>query len=184
MLVGSFENIEGTFSEYTGLIYDGAFSEHMISPERKGLTGENIDEEKAKKIVKEFTGAKDDEIEAKGLSENGNIPSYNFEIKMEKDNTKSLSISQKGGHIVNMNYYRELEEQKMSPEEAINIGKKFLSEKGYNNMKETYYMIQNGNIVINYAYTEKDVTIYSDLIKLKIALDNRRNLRDRNSRIS
>ena len=59
----NFGNIESTFDEYTGLIYDGAFSEHMVSRERKGLTGENIDEENAKKIVKEFTGANEENIE-------------------------------------------------------------------------------------------------------------------------
>ncbi len=57
--VGSFDNIEGNFNEYTGLIYDGAFSEHMTSPERKGLTGEDIDENRAREIAKEFTGAED-----------------------------------------------------------------------------------------------------------------------------
>ena len=169
---GGFGNIEGTFDEYTGLIYDGAFSEHMVSRERKGLTGENIDENKARELVKEFTGANDDRIETKGLAENGNIPVYNFEIKMEEDNTKSIAISQKGGHIVYMNYYREINEEKIKPEKAIEIGKKFLGEKGYKNMKETYYMMQSGNIVINYAYLDEDVTVYSDLIKLKISLDN------------
>lgn len=144
----------------------------MTSPERKGLTGENIDEDSAKRIVKEFTGTNEENIEAKGLSENGNIPSYNFEVKMGKDNKKSISISQKGGHVVYMNYYKEVQEEKIKPEEAVEIGKKFLEEKGYNNMKETYYMVQSGNVVINYAYLQDDVVIYSDLIKLKIALDN------------
>ena len=41
----SFSNLEENFHEYSGLIYDGAFSEHMTSPEKKGLTGENINEE-------------------------------------------------------------------------------------------------------------------------------------------
>ena len=36
----SFSNLEENFHEYAGLIYDGAFSEHMTNPERKGLTGE------------------------------------------------------------------------------------------------------------------------------------------------
>ena len=39
-------------------------------------------------------------------------------------------------------------------------------------MKPTYYLKQNGALTINYAYTEDDVTIYPDLIKVKIALDN------------
>ena len=82
MQVGGFGNIEGAFDEYTGLIYDGAFSEHIVSAEKKGLTGDNIDEEKAKQIAKEFAGAED--IEAKGFSENGDIPVYNFDVKVRK----------------------------------------------------------------------------------------------------
>lgn len=172
MIFGGFGNIESTFDEYTGLIYDGAFSEHMVSFERKGLTGEDIDENAAKEIAKKFMGISDDKIESKGFSENGNIPSYNFDIKMENDGIKNISISKKGGHIVNINYYREIKEEKISPEEAIKIGKDFLADKGYKNMKETYYMMQSGNIVVNFAYSQDDVTVYSDLIKVKIALDN------------
>lgn len=73
-----------------------------------------------------------------------------------------------------MNYYREIGEQNISPEDGVQIGKDFLSQKGYQNMKETYYMVQSGNVVINYAYSQDDVVVYSDLIKVKIALDNRR----------
>ena len=54
----SFKNIEENFQEYAGLIYDGAFSEHMTSTERKGLTGENIDEEQAKQKAKDFIAKK------------------------------------------------------------------------------------------------------------------------------
>ena len=39
-------------------------------------------------------------------------------------------------------------------------------------MKPTYYLKQNGIVTINYAYVQDNVTVYSDLIKLKIALDN------------
>ncbi len=171
MSTDSFGNIESTFDDYTGLIYDGAFSEHMTSPERKGLTGDDIDENKAKEIVKNFLGAKDESISSNGFSENGNIPSFNFIVK-ENDRTKSISISQKGGHVVYMNYYKDIQEEKISPEEAIEKGKKFLEEKGYANMKETYYLKQNGAILVNYAYMQDDIVVYADLIKLKIALDD------------
>ncbi|MCI8621181.1 MAG: hypothetical protein HFJ50_05525 [Clostridia bacterium] len=93
---GSFGNIEGTFDEYTGLIYDGAFSEHMVSRERKGLTGENIDENEAKEIAKNFAGVSDEKIENKGLSENGNIPVYNFDIKMDERSNKEYLYFSKG----------------------------------------------------------------------------------------
>lgn len=168
----AFGNIEGAFSEYTGLIYDGAFSEHMVSAEKKGLTGVDKTEEEAKEIVKNFLGVNEELVEFKGLTENGDIISYEYEVKAEGDNKKSIAISKKGGHVVYMNYYRDISEEKIKEDEAVEIGKNFLNEKGFKNMKETYYMKQNGNIVVNYAYTEADVIVYSDLIKVKIALDN------------
>ena len=39
-------------------------------------------------------------------------------------------------------------------------------------MKETYFLKNDGSITINYAYLQDNVTIYPDLIKVKIALDN------------
>ena len=172
----SFGNIEENFHDYTGLIYDGAFSEHMTNIERKGLTGENITEEQALEIAKKFIGQESiEEIASNGLSENGNIPSYSFNIKTKdtnENNTKSIAISQKGGHIVYMNYNRNIETEIISEEDANKIGKKYLEEKGFQNMKETYYLKNNGILTINYAYQQEDVVIYPDLIKLKIALDD------------
>ena len=171
----SFSNLEENFHEYAGLIYDGAFSEHMTNPERKGLTGEDIDEEKAKQIAKEFVGeSRIEEINSNGESENGNIPSFNFEIKVknEKDSKIWIAISKKGGHIVFMNFNREVTVENISQEDANEIGKRFLNEKGFPNMKATYFTKQGGIVTINYAYQEQDVVIYSDLIKVKVALDN------------
>lgn len=172
----SFGGIEENFHEYAGLIYDGAFSEHMTNPERKGLTGEDINEEQAMKIAKDFYGEdKIKEITSNGLSENGNIPSFDFYVKLkseEKEGNANISISQKGGHVVLSNFNRNVEAETISQEQANEIGKNFLTQKGFPNMKETYYLKQEGIVTINYAYTQNDVTIYSDLIKLKIALDN------------
>ena len=39
-------------------------------------------------------------------------------------------------------------------------------------MKETYFLKENGIMTINYAYSQNDVTIYPDLIKLKVSLEN------------
>ena len=39
-------------------------------------------------------------------------------------------------------------------------------------MKETYYLKQEGIVTINYAYSQNDVVMYPDLIKVKVALDN------------
>ena len=171
--VSSFNVVEQNFHEYTGLIYDGAFSEHITSSEKKGLTGEDIDEETAKKIAEEFIGTENiKETKSNGYVENGDIPVYRFEVVTNNDKTIGISISKKGGHVVYLNYNREVTEEKITPEEAVERGKKYLTQKGFNNMKETYYLKEDGFITVNYAYVQDNVIMYADLIKVKIALDD------------
>ena len=171
----SFTNLEENFHEYSGLIYDGAFSEHITSKEKKGLTGDNVSEEEAKEIATKFIGEdKVEEISLSSKSENTDMITYDFVAKIngEKDANLSISISEKGGHVVFMNYNRNIEAESVSQERADEIGKEFLASHGFANMKETYYLKQDGIVTINYAYEQDDVTVYPDLIKLKIALDN------------
>lgn len=169
----SFSNLEENFHEYSGLIYDGAFSEHLTSSEKKGLTGEDIEEEEAKKKAEEFIGSQNiKEVSNLGYSENATIPVYDFSITNNQDETINISISKKGGHIVSMNSNRDVNTEIISQEEADTKGKEFLEAKGFSNMKETYYLKQEGIVTINYAYSQNDVIMYPDLIKVKVALDN------------
>lgn len=172
----TFKNLDENFGEYAGLIYDGAFSEHMESADKKGLTGEEIDEEKAKQIAKDFIGEdKINELNSNGLIENGDIQVFDFSAKVkdgDDNNPLTISISKKGGHIVNMNYNRQIDIEAISQDEANKIGKEFLKSRGIENMKETYYLKEGGVVTINYAYDQNGVVVYPDLIKLKVALDN------------
>ena len=172
----TFSNLDENFGEYAGLIYDGAFSEHMESAEKKGLIGDEIDEEKAKKIAKDFIGEdRIAELNSNGLVENGNIQVFDFYAKIkdgDENNPLTISISKIGGHIVNMNYNRQIDVESISYEEANNIGIEFLNSREIENMRETYYLKEGGVLTINYAYQQDGVVVYPDLIKLKIALDN------------
>lgn len=172
----SFSNIDENFGEYEGLIYDGAYSEHIESSEKKGIIGDEITEEEAKKKAVSFIGQdKVKGIKSNGLIQNGNIVVYDFTIEVkneDKNNPLTISISKKGGHIVLANYNRKINEEKIQVEEANQIGKDFLTNFGITNMEPTYYLKQGGMVTINYAYKQDNVTIYPDLIKLKIALDN------------
>ena len=172
----SFSNIDENFGEYEGLIYDGAYSEHIESVEKRGLTGNDVTEEEAKQKAISFIGQdRVEEITSNGLIENGNIAVYDFLITVkngDKNNPLAISVSKKGGHIVMANHTRDIGEETLQIEEANEIGRAFLEKLGIPNMKPTYYLKQGGAVTINYAYTQEDVTIYPDLIKVKIALDN------------
>ena len=168
-----FSNLEENFHQYSGLIYDGAFSEHIANGEKKGLTGDDIDEDTAKQKAIDFIG-KDNvkDVENLGYSENATIPEYNFSVKTNSEDNINISISKKGGHIVYMNSNRSVNAETISQEEANEKGKEFLNNHGIKDMKETYYLKQDGIVTINYAYVQNDVVVYSDLIKVKVALDN------------
>ena len=172
----SFSNLDNNFGEYEGLIYDGAYSEHIEQVEKKGLKGRDITKEEAEAIAVDFVSKdKIENINSNGFIEHGDIPVYQFAIKLknaDKNNPMNISISKTGGHIVYLNYNREIKEVKISQEQANIIGHDFLLSRGINNMKATYYLTQGGAVTINYAYVQENVIIYPDLIKVKIALDN------------
>jgi hypothetical protein len=85
--------MEQNFHEYSGLIYDGAFSEHITSKEKRGLTGENIDEQKAQEIAKKFIGEdKVQEINFTGKSENTNMPTFDFNAKVNGESDTNMVI--------------------------------------------------------------------------------------------
>jgi len=169
----SFSSLKENFNKYSGLIYDGAFSEHLTGVEKKGLTGEDIDEETAKQKAEEFIGKdKIKEINNLGLSEEGTIPAYDFSINNKEDENINIAISKKGGHIIFMNWNRDVKNEIISEEQVEQKSKEFLENKGFKNMQETYYLKQEGIATINYAYSQDGVIMYPDLIKVKVALDD------------
>lgn len=174
--INVFSNIDDNLNEYEGLIYDGAYSDHINKMEKLGLTGDDIDEENAKNKAKEFFNDSEysvKNVENNGFVENADIPIYDFTIEFNNIEERcSISISKKGGHVVETSFDRNVEEEKISQQEANEIGKKYLDSKGFKNMKETYFIKQGNIVTINYAYDDNGIVVYPDLIKVKVALDN------------
>ena len=169
----SFANIEGNLQEYTGLIYDGAYSDHITNVEKVGLTGDEIDENSAETKAKQFVDEDNiKEIIRNGEIKDGDIDCYSFSIKTLSDEIIDISISKKGGHTVFMNANREVYDENISKDEAVNIAKTFLEKRDFANMKETYYMDTNNIQTINFAYEQNGIIMYPDLIKVKVAMDN------------
>ena len=174
----SFGALEENFHEYAGLIYDGAFSEHLTTTEKRGLQGDNINEDIARNKMEEFVGKdKIKEIVSFELSQNSDIESYVFGIRTNKEENIDIAISKIGGHVIYMNSNRNVDTQIISDEEAKTKAKEYLDSKGFINMKPTYYMNQGGVSTINFAYEQqydknKSVIMYADLIKVKVALDS------------
>ena len=67
---------------------------------------------------------------------------------------------------------RHIEEEKLSLSDAKKKASAFLKENGFSNMRESYYEVMGGSVVINYAYEQDGYIVFPDLVKVKVALDD------------
>lgn len=169
----SISEVGKTFQNYEGLIYDGAFSDHLLSSEPKFLSQKEISEDDAKKYIEEviLNDEKIDKIEFKGES-NGRIKLYNFDVTLDSKQKRTISITKNDCKLYLMIGDKNVKEQNISVDETKKRGMEFLNKLGIDNMIETYYQKTENMIVINYAATQDGVILYPDLIKVKISLDD------------
>jgi len=167
-----FDNISADFQDYPGLIYDGPFSDHITDLQPKAVTGDEITAEQAKQIAIDFIG-KDRVQEITSISEsfNSKIPCYSLSATLATGETANIDISKVGGHCIWMLYNKDVTDKAITIETAQNKAKEFLTSRGIKSMEHTYYMDENNIATINFAYIQDDVTVYSDLIKVSVAMD-------------
>ena len=167
MQIGSaFDDAEQTLTDYPTLIYDGPFSDHILNQSPKTLEGKSdISKEKALEIASDFIGV--DKSTLRFDSEtNGVIETYNFFV-----DSINISVCKKGGAVLYLLGSSSAGESVITPEQAVENAKNFLSAKGYKNMKESYYSTQDGICTVNFAYENEGVICYPDLIKLSVSLE-------------
>ncbi|MDI6705146.1 MAG: germination protein YpeB [Bacillota bacterium] len=167
-----FSRIEQQLVDYPTLIYDGPFSEHIQDIAPKGLTGAGIDYQRAVEIARDFLKGEKIRVVDKRSNGNGSIKTYGLDITTEDGSRIYMDISRKGGHVVWMLNQRDVNSVNISPNQAVEKAKDFLKQNGYDNMVPTYSMRYDNIAVINFAYLDGPVVVYTDLIKVKVALDN------------
>lgn len=159
---------EQALVDYPTLIYDGPFSDHILQKEPEMTKGkEEMSEAAATEAAANFSGIAIEKLKREE-DENGTLASYTF--SSEEDGVV-ISITKRGGYLSYMLGSSYAGVSKLSEEEAIERGIKYLESHGINNMKESYYSINDGICTVNYAYVQNGVICYPDLIKISVAMD-------------
>lgn len=179
MLATQLVHLEEEMTKYPELIYDGPFSDQARKIQAKALGDKKVNKVEAKKIAQDFLNNKDiGKVEmfetGKDLNKEATIPSFTFSIgsKAENKGTTYIAVSKTGGKIVWMNNSRLVENKKLSTEQATKKAQEFLKSKQHDNMELNYVQINNNIVTLNFALKQDNITIYPDLIKVKVALDN------------
>ena len=163
-LADSIADLEQELHDYPSLVYDGPFSQHVMNKEPVSLENKaDIDENTAAAIAQSYIGI---EASLQGSGE-GKIPSYYF-----VNGERKIEITRAGGSVIWMLDNRAVGERALSLEQAKQYAADFLRRNGYYDMTESYYDIKDDCAVLNYAWTQEGYTVYPDLVKVKVALDN------------
>ena len=163
---GGFQEAEDGFTDYPTLIYDGPFSDHImqITPrmtkEAAAFTREEARQTAADAAKVAVSGVED------GYDEESNLPAYGF-----KTEYCDIRVTKNGNFLCYMVNHRSIGDQTVSEESAVNLALGYLDSLGIPDMKETYYETANGICTINFSYVQDGVMMYTDLIKVGVAMD-------------
>ena len=166
LINSAFDDAEQTLTDYPTLIYDGPFSDHILTQSPKTLEGKaEISKDEAQTVAADFIGTDKGSLRFDGETD-GTVGAYNFSV-----DSISISVCKKGGAVLYLLGSSNAGESVLTCEQAIESAKEFLSSKGYANMKESYYSTEDGICTINFAYENNGVVCYPDLIKLSVSLE-------------
>lgn len=170
-MAGGMESVEKEFQEYPSLIYDGPFSEHIQTA--RPLMLENtteLSQDECRRRAAQFLGLTPEQLTFESETQNTNMDAYTFTAS-DKTRQKSISLTKKGGYVLYYLDNRNADGENLSFEQAVQKAQEFLTHNGYTSMKSSYYDKSDGVATLNFAYQQGNITCYSDLIKVRVALD-------------
>lgn len=162
-----FKDFEEGFETYPTLIYDGPFSDHIMEKKPELIKGQpdfsRADAKEKAALISSITMENlNDESD-----ENSKMASYCF-----GNENVDISITKKGGFASYMLKSRLVEEQKLTTKQAITLADEYVNLLKIGALDMTYFEISGNIMTVNYAGKQGDITLYPDLVKVSVALDN------------
>ncbi len=172
-IIDGFKTVDKKVAEFPEVDWGiGSNTLHKASKEKGSeIKGNIISSEVAKKHALSFlhlTSAQNIKVTetGKGL----NYKAYSVMIEKNK-NKIYLDITKAGGHVVWMLINREVPEENLSPDQAVEKAAVFLKNHQYLAMEETSISKNDHSLIISFAYKQDGVIVYPDTVNVKVALD-------------
>ena len=161
----SISDAETSFEDFPTLIYDGPYSDNILTKESVLLkSSSEISLEQAKKKAAAALG-----VEEKLLVEDdelsGRISAFSF-----RTDSYSISVTKNGGYILEIMSDITAGEEKITAADAVEKAGVFLNALGYYDMVSTYSAADDGICTVNFAYKKDSFICYPDLIKVSVSL--------------
>ena len=165
----SISDTDQTFENYPTLIYDGPFSDNLLTKESELLAqSTEISREEAKAIAAKIL-ATDEKYLVEEEDTGGRLAAFCF-----RTDIYTISITKKGGYPLEMISSISAGEAQLSQADATEKAKAFLRENEFYDMVSTYASSSDGICTINFAYKQNSFICYPDLIKVSVNLTDGR----------
>ena len=164
-------SLEEDFPEYATLIYDGPLSDH-VNQAVPSMTADapEVSQEDALAHLAEVCGCPASAFTACSVQES-NLPAYCFTGEYQGERIYG-EVTRQGGYVLTFLRSRDRIEPTMTPEDGVKAAKTLAETIGMSGLKETYYQNDAGLLVVNLAYAENGITVYPDLVKIGVSLDD------------
>lgn len=155
---------------YPVLLYDGPFSDSLLSSSMKGLTNEKVTREKAMENARAFLSEGLQKIEYNSETF-GEEKCFVFDAVINGLKS-SVSVTERGGRVLYVICENTKAEERLSEDECIKTAMDYLQKRGFPTMHAGYYRKFAGVLTVNLAPVENGVILYPDLIKMQVNMEN------------
>ncbi len=163
----SFSDLQEDFKDYPTLIYDGPYSEHILTKSPEMLANAKaVTKVEAEKTALEWTDSEAGDLDFAGETA-GSIATYDF-----YGAGISVSVTQKGGYVLYLSRQFKINEIKIDSGAALKNAAEFLRKNNMLNMEKTYYFESDGVCTVNYAYRQGGTLCYTDLVKVGVSMES------------
>ena len=170
IVVKGFNDLENLSVNFPKMIYDGPFSDGQDDKEMKGLSGENINCEMAKENFRKIFPSYSPMDIICDSEVSGDVEALNVSATKD-DEAMFAQFTKKGGKLILFSYSGSCKSVQIEEQTAIEKGQEFLQKLDIKDMKAVWINLANNVYTINFAYSQNDVVVYPDLIKVRVCAE-------------
>ncbi len=162
-----FESLEDIFSGDSPLTYDGKHSAWRETRRSDWLkTLDEVEKARLKTLAATYLS-----VGEESLTEESRFDTP-FPFREYRNGDTAVAVTEQGGLLYGWNKLRQVEESKLSVEEALTFGGEALAELGYEHMEPVSWQSAENTLTAVYVFRQEGVLVYSDRVTVTMALDN------------
>lgn len=171
-IVDGFRTVDKKVGEYPELDWGPSVASIYSKRTVKKLSGQPMTKEQIKEKAAKFADADASKVQVQENGKGTEWESYTATVEHAKNKKVIMDFTRNGGMLISYNDTRPVGTKKISRQEAVAKAERFLTNKGYKDMKAVNYD-EFGNMGnLTFVRQDGDTLIYPEKMAVRVGLDN------------